>query len=355
MANHMSTSKQITRNNHYVPRFYLRLWSKNGNTVQVYNGIIKNEAMRGWRSCSIRSAACWPDFYTDTLDGQDDDKFERLMQSFEDDAKRAIEKMRHDAELDQRDMHDLIQFAIAQSARTPSFMLYSQKLLERTLQSALEDVITKLERAFTDGSIHERNAATPGRDEPDLRAMMMNIEVDKDEAIVRAETCMGRQNFMAVALRYIEGAAGNLLQSCNWVILETSDHLLTSDNPVTFLHFHGRGKWTVGLDEGLITHPTIVYMPLTPHHAMLTQIGCVREEMDSVEMTDELYQILQMGTVFNARRYIYSASQNDLVEEWRPQNVNADDFDLLDDERVNWHKTNIELEDGFGCLTGFRV
>lgn len=349
----MGVSKQITRNNHYVPQFYLRLWSKNGNTIQAYNGIIKNEAMRGWRTSSIRSTACWPDFYTDTLDGRDDDKFERLMHDFEDDAKRTIEKLRNGFKLTQEDMHDLVQFAIVQAVRTPSFMLYSQGLLERTLQPALEDVIAKIEREFADGSIHKRDIVIPECEEPDLRAMMMNIEIDEGAAVVKAETCVGRQNFIAIALRFIEGAVGNLLRSCNWVILETSNSLLTSDNPVVFLHFHGYGKWTAGLDEGLITHPTIVYMPLTPNHAMLTQIGCDREEMNLAEMTDELYQILQMGTVMNAKRYVYSTSSNDFVEKWRPQNVNEDDFDLLDDERTSWHKTNIELEDGFGYLTGF--
>ena len=349
----MSEPNHITRNNHYVPRFYLRLWSGNGNTIQVFNGVIKNAAMRGWRNRSIRGTACWSNFYTDTVDGQDDDKFERLLHDYEDATKRVIDKLNGPIVLDESDISTLVQFAIVQAVRTPSFMSFSQELIERTLQPALGEVVKTLEKELDDGSIFERGVALTKNVRPGIRSMLMNIEVDSQIPAVKAETCAGRHNYIAIALRIIEGKVGKLLKSCNWMLLKSPKMLLTSDNPVTFLHIHGGGKWSVGLAEGLINYPTLAYMPVTPHYVLFTRIGCSRQEMESVVLGEDLYRVIQKGTVFNARRYVYGRTQEPCVGAWRPQIVNPDAYDLLDEERINWHQSNAGLEEGFSYLPGF--
>lgn len=353
----MSSEKQITRDNHYVPRFYLRQWSGNGNTIRCYNGIIRNEAMRGWRSTSIKGTAYWKNLYTDIVDGYDDDKFEKMMHDYEDAAKEALCKLVSDAELSEREKSDLVSFLIVQAARTPSFVEFSQRLLKRVFPSVVESVGERLKQRIADGTIEEEaKRATQSLKEasPDLSDMVMNVRLDKEKGAIGVETCTGRQNFIAEALRFIEGAPGELLRDCNWIILNTEDMLMTSDNPVVFMQYDERSGWAFGLGGGLISRPTLVFMPLTPHHVLLTQIGLSTQEMERIQMTDELNELIQQGTVFNAKRYIYANNCDDRASAWREQFVNSDVFDEMERERKEWHEENKELEASFDFLVSLK-
>lgn len=353
----MSSEKQITRDNHYVPRFYLRQWSGNGNTVRCYNGIIRHEAMRGWRSASIKGTAYWKDLYTDIIDGYDDDKFEKMMHDYEDAAKEALFKVASDSKLSEQEKSQLVSFLVVQAARTPSFFEYSQRLLKRILPSVVENVGKQLEERIADGSIAaeaKRMAQSLKEASSDISDMVMNVSIDKEEGTIGVETCTGRQNFLAEALRFIKGSPGALLRACNWTILKTEDMLMTSDNPVVFMQRYEQSRWTLGLDGGLISCPTLVFMPLTPHHVLLTQINCSAQEVERIQMTDELNELIQLSTVFNAKRYIYANNCDGRASAWREQIVNPDAFDKMEREQKEWHEEIKELETDFDLLMSLK-
>lgn len=50
--------------------------------------------------------------------------------------------------------------------------------------------------------------------------------------------------------------------------------------------------------------------------------------------------------VYNARRYVYADNQDERVVGWRPQRVDVDLFDQLDENRINWHEDITQLERG---------
>ncbi|MFZ2755343.1 MAG: DUF4238 domain-containing protein [Atopobiaceae bacterium] len=54
--------KQKTHRNHYVPQFYLRLWSHDGKEVLRYDTLAADERVPLWQKRSIKSTACLTDF-----------------------------------------------------------------------------------------------------------------------------------------------------------------------------------------------------------------------------------------------------------------------------------------------------
>lgn len=88
-----------------------------------------------------------------------------------------------------------------------------------------------------------------------------------------------------------------------------------------------------GLNKGLIDGSLFVYLPLTPRHLLITGISFSRDAVDAFMLSKESTELLQWGIVSNAHRYVYAASVDDRVEQWRPQLLNREMHDDLDAER----------------------
>lgn len=53
------STNQITHNNHYVPQFYLKNWSQDGNSIFVYNLLVSDSRIPYWGRKKIKSTAVW--------------------------------------------------------------------------------------------------------------------------------------------------------------------------------------------------------------------------------------------------------------------------------------------------------
>lgn len=62
--------KNITRDNHYVPRMYLKNWSVD-KQIYTYSLLVQHAKVPYWREEPIKSASAWKDLYTRRVDTQD--------------------------------------------------------------------------------------------------------------------------------------------------------------------------------------------------------------------------------------------------------------------------------------------
>ncbi|MEL7570097.1 MAG: DUF4238 domain-containing protein [Eubacteriaceae bacterium] len=86
---------QITHKNHYVPQFYLKNWSNNGQTIWTYNILVSDNKVPLWRETAISSTAALKDFYTREINEEEYDDFEKLLNDdFEMPAKIVIDKVK---------------------------------------------------------------------------------------------------------------------------------------------------------------------------------------------------------------------------------------------------------------------
>jgi hypothetical protein len=85
---------QLKHDNHFVPQFYLKQWSKDGNLIYSYRILVSDKRVPEWRLRSIRGVAFHPDLYTTISNGQEIDKFEQWIETeFETPAQEALHKV----------------------------------------------------------------------------------------------------------------------------------------------------------------------------------------------------------------------------------------------------------------------
>lgn len=338
----MPSKQNITRNNHYVPQFYLKYWSNNGNTVRSYNGIIKHKSRKGWHSTPIKSTACYQDYYTDEIDGIDDDKIEHFFEKMENKAKPIFDRVKRNNHLNESEMHILVDYLIIQISRTPAFYEFSNDITASNFDPLFRKTIARLSTRddFTKPS---KPTHTTGKD-----FLPLNLEVDKEAKTITAETCIGRHIFLSSALSFTDGKIANLLRQSNWKIITSEESLFTSDNPVVFLRFDRvEGDWKTGLKAYSSYDLIAVYLPITPKHLLITFLGATEERIKSIVGTDDFFELIQRCTVNNARRYIYSTCDDSRVLLWRPQTVCSETYEALEKERKSWHSSNLKLEKDF--------
>ena len=114
--------KNITRDNHYVPRMYLKNWSVD-KQIYTYSLLVQHAKVPYWREESIKSASAWKDLYTRRVDTQDIDDFEIWFDTeFESPARRVMDKILSEIPLNKHDNITLSRYIAAQYVRTPALL-----------------------------------------------------------------------------------------------------------------------------------------------------------------------------------------------------------------------------------------
>ena len=111
---------QVTRKNHFLPRWFLRRWSSDGETVRVFRLLVSHENVPQWSSQAISSAGARRDLYTLIDDGDETDRFEEwLTLEFEEPAVGAVESVVAGGRLSEDDYRRLSLLFAIQDLRTP--------------------------------------------------------------------------------------------------------------------------------------------------------------------------------------------------------------------------------------------
>lgn len=341
-------SKSITRDNHYVPQFYLKGWSTNGNTILTYDLVVQDERVPEWKRRPIKSMACWRDFYSQTADSSVSDAFERMMNSkYETPAIRAFEKVKHNECVERNDVDCLVNFLVAQMVRTPEWYQSTAKLesalFPRVATKAVEEVLDgcSTERQCKDGS-----AYGDGLEEGSSArfSIPIKVELTKDGESVAVESYSGRASNLAFACRVLDGAVGNAIRSCCWTVQRCPEgcYLPTSDNPVVMAGSLGSGG--LGIEAGVGVRGTVIFMPIDPSHLLFTVAGFTPQRIESA-----FWELLSTGEIveliaLNATRYIFARCPIQEVERIRSRIADAEYWKELEKERKEWHDIQSELE-----------
>lgn len=335
----MTSKRGITRDNHYVPQFYLKNWSRNGSDVRCFNGVLRHKGQRAWNNSHIKSSCCQRDFYTDIIDGSDDDKVEHYYQSIENSASPIFDKIKNGESLQTADMQELIEYAIAQMTRTPAFFNYVNEIMPTIFERAAQRVGRELESGY-DPDFAPKS--------PDLANQLLPISGSLNGQELTIESCCSRHMFLSSALSFSKGDIANLLRRSSWEILESDLPFLTSDNPVVLLRKNLiNHEWRVGLMGSNQDRIEYVYLPLSPKQVLIARPFAPSAAHEKLALTPQLFRLLQQGTVRNATRYVFGIREDPAVAQWRPPAIDQELFETLEDERRLRNSSNLEIERDF--------
>ncbi len=335
----MSNQHQITHDNHIVPQFYLRSWSKNENTVNCYHTVRHNEGQRKWSLPGIKNMPVWRDLYTQTIDGVEDDSIERFFGTLESNATSAIEKLRLDCDVLESEKKSLVDLAIAQMVRTPSWIAEQNEVLGNAFKAATEETVQQVfEKAKTvtfatlqreTGSLNDSLESTPFPPPP------IEITIDQNRNALITELSVGQRSALYAMGRIINGDVAKTLRSYPWSLLRFPDglELPTSDNPFTRLKKLSDGTYATNCGIGV--PGTLLLMPVTPNWLLATEVGYGIVEQSKLD-DQRICALIVRAIVENADLYIYSRIQDPIIELIRPSIVNPEYLRTLDKNRRMW-------------------
>lgn len=331
--------KQTKRNNHIVPASYLRSWSRNGNTVQCYDTIARNIGQGIWRSSSIKHAAYWRDFYSQhDNEGIDDSIEEYLNDSFENDAAGVLKRLWQDKPLNDDDKAILVRFAILQMVRTPAWFAKSNEVTRTVFPQAMEETVSgviadidagRIDRVRQYDDYEALHTKSPFPSTP------LETHLDETESQIVSTITLGRENYLASIGNVLNGNVGALMKSYEWAIIRTPEgfELPTSDNPFVRLAYNN--DYDYGLDAGIGAKGSDLFMPLTPHHLLITEIGADAIRADLLE-SERYRKLIKKAIVENATRYIYCVEPDSEIIEMRPRVIDPDYCEWFDRIMQDW-------------------
>ena len=340
---------QQNKDNHYIPKMYLKNWCIDGTTtVWMYRRLVSHKNVEWWKQQSINGTAYLPDLYSHVQQGETTDEFERwLNHEVETPAKPVFEKVLTGSVLSDKELLALLRFTAVQIVRTPAYYINNYENWLQTLPQVLTRTMEEtLDRA--------RTAIKQGRTLP-LRPKTMNSQliplklspiIDIDgTTYMEAETVVGR----AMWLSYIKRMATtnvSILQKHQWHIIEAAPGIEwpTSDDPVICLNY--RSDKDYNFNGGISQKNAEILFPLSPKHLLYTYVGN--------KLSVEKYQRNQLFSNFVRRvilehgfLHIYSKNRQKNMFRDCPRTVNEKEFKRIHEMLLEWHNNNAESEKEF--------
>jgi hypothetical protein len=129
-----------------------------------------------------------------------------------------------------------------------------------------------------------------------------------------------------------------------WSILRAPDELnwFSSDDPIVRLNYHNEDKYDFGGGWG--SKGTEIFLPLSPHHLMYTQIGYRPPERGFV-LPRPAAEFIRRAIAEHAHRNIFSNSPNEEIPKLRPRHEDAEIFRKEREGSRKWHEDQTKAEE----------
>ena len=332
----------ISRNNHYVPQFYLEKWGSN-KKIWKYALLVPNENVPMWTSSSIKHTASQDNLYVRWYDGVEIDDFEQFFGSeFENKAKQSIDKAVSGERLSMDDWHNMIDFVGAQIVRTPAFYQKMRPIIRNAMKQALEESVEKLQKIEDISVLKAANHKIQSSFDQELIPIQY---VDEGESNisgfvdVRFETVEGKSTWLW-AMRHLIKEPLKQLHNHKWSIITTEVPIPTSDDPVICLNYYSENDYI--FDGGWMQKGTEIICPISPYKILYTQVG-VRHE-PRIWYTKDQSAVFKKMIVEHAFREVYAMDQDPEVCVIRPRIINQELFVTEKREVDGWYQTYIDGE-----------
>lgn len=302
--------QQIHKDNHYVPKLYLKQWATDGK-IHTYRLLVSNERLPLWKKHFLKGIAYQEHLYNYFVGGEQTDEIERwLDREFEAPAEEVISRVTRDQRLSPCQWRTLIRFAMAQDVRTPAryreFVARQSQSLQQLFSETLEHSVAELELAISEG----RSLPQP----PDIESerFPINLMVGRQadgSGMLQAQTVLGRRLWLWNVRRLLTDTIKKIPME-GWTILKPPPGLNwpTSDNPLVRLNFHGPEKYDFG--GGWKVQNGDILLPLSPKHLLYTCVGN-RPRVRGTTVDHQTAQFMRRIIIEHADRYVFSAEPSD--------------------------------------------
>ncbi|BFN27497.1 hypothetical protein PSCT_03083 [Pseudomonas sp. SCT] len=334
--------QQARRDNHYVPKLYLKQWADQG-LISTYRLLVPNENAPLWKKQSLKGIAFHQHLYTYLLGQEETDEIERwLDREFESPAQEAIRRVVQEERMEAEHWRRLVRFAVALDVRTPArlkqFIGRQNETLPALMDKTLQRSVQKLEAAVA------RNEPIPRRVEEDdaFSIFKISIETRSDGSKqAKAETTVGRRLWVWQMKHLLTKTLGRLPMQ-KWTILHAPAGMSwpTSDNPLIRLNFQDSRNYDFGGGWGVKNGE--ILLPLSPKHLLYTCIGN-KVWPRGTTLDAMTAQMMRKIIIEHADRYVFSRDPSD-VHLIRPRLVCTSTYKNEQAFWERWHQEQCRAE-----------
>lgn len=329
---------QLKIHNHYVPQFYLKNWSKDLNSVNVYYSLVANKNVPLWVSKSIRGVAAQDYLYTQVTKNGDSDEIENWLEhKFETPAKNAIDKVINNLKLSREDWHCLINFLASQIVRTPAMFIKQAEIFDtQFFSNALQKSAIKLEQY--------KNQYNRSGKLPEIKAFQYNllplkvstISQDESETKMEVKASVGRNQWLWEIKHLLKNTI-NVLYKHQWLIINSTEGIEwpTTDNPVVLLNYYNNNKYD--FNGGWNKRGTEIFMPLSPNHIIYTQVGN-KDKTSRLNNNPEACSLLQRLIIEHSFQNVFAKDPIKGITFIKPRIVSNDLYSQQKEILREWNK-----------------
>ena len=334
-------NQQITHDNHYVPKGYLKNWSKDGNTIFEYRYVVPEYEKKYWKPRPIKSTAVWTDFYTHVENGQDEDEIEQsINKEIETEGLRSIKRILDNDAIRDEDQIPISRYALFQFIRTPARMVYQSEWAQKNIPDLLQSVLNKASKEISkvknnDIQIHKDSGT---------KYVPMTVNIDYEHSTIETGMLTGKGLYLFLLNHFCENPTA--LDYCKWSIIHSHESvsLPTSDNPVVSIVFKSKDNYQ--LSYSLLQPDSVIILPISPTTLLITQ-GSDQIKAESLNYSKYWSSMFRRIIIENSFRYVYALEPQRNMLEIKGRITNTNRFNAEKEIRESWHKEYYQALDEF--------
>lgn len=320
----------LRRNNHYVPKLYLKQWIRNEH-ILTYRLLVPQKNYPKWKRHSPTSIACQKHLYTYWATHGETDQIEKwLHTNFENPVVEALSLAVQEAQMRPEHWDKLFRFAVAQDVRTIRFL---KELKERASRYS-NDIEKIIENSIDNLNRNPEALKHDIKKENDFPLPFTTkiIRADNNGALVQVKSNSERARWLWTINHHLTDTIQKI-RSHRWTILKSPKGVIwpTSDSPVIRLNFMSRDNYN--FNGGWGQENCEIMLPLSPKHLLYTRVGHKPPPRNTILREYEAEQIKKY-IIENAYRYIFSI-EPDNIDLVRTRIENIDSFRK---EQIWWAK-----------------
>ena len=319
----MAEERQLSRNNHYLSRLYLKNWeAKDG--IHVYRLLVSDENVPLWSSSPIARTASLKNLYVRMEDGEEKDDFEHFFdKEYESPAKAPLSKVIKGERISEDEWYTLIEYVGAQYVRTPAFQQWTYKRMQQIIPEQLDEIGEKMKSKDFYNHKHDNS-------EIDYSLLPVSIKIsdektEPDQTNVLISTVNGKSWWLFAIKNTLRRHSPykKMIHKLKWSIVTMPDEvdLPTCDNPFVIARRLNNGNYE--LTDGLGGRDRLIVFPLSPKIAL---IATHKREFWNKQASIEFALTLKRLIVKNALLYVYSNADDKCVVDLRERTVDRELF-----------------------------
>jgi hypothetical protein len=334
------STNQITHDNHYIPQFYLKNWSQDGNSIYAYSLLVPDSRIPYWSRKSIKSTAVWNDFYTRNEGEKEVDDFEKwFAREFESPAKNVFEKLLNGHNLDNEQSLILSRFVSAQHLRTPARLNTLMAQWRTEMPQILEDTMQKVSKQI---EAHPQIISSQPQISEEVKLIPIKVTVNKDMQQVQVNSLIGKGMYL-FALKHLLTKTVSAMEKHKWYVIHAANGVSfpTSDDPVICLNYNSGNDYD--FNGGWGKKNGNVIMPISPTLLLITQIGS-NIPFTKLDYTVQWSKFLRKIIIEHAHRYVYAIEPQKGMLAIKPRRVDGILYEMEKGILAGWHSEQMEGE-----------